>query len=171
MQKGVRVEDAASALGLDRSTVFRWQKAYNEGGLPALEGTKAPGRAPKLKITEVTKLRVLILGVDPRQLRFEFALWTREMIAVLIEREFGVSMSVSSVGRLLRKIGMSPQRPLWRAYQADADAVEAWKAERFPEIKAAAAAAGGLVFFEDEASVRSDYHGGTPGGRSGSPRW
>jgi transposase len=89
------------------------------------------------------------------------------MIAVLIEREFGVSMSVSSVGRLLRKIGMSPQRPLWRAYQADADAVEAWKAERFPEIKAAAAAAGGLVFFEDEASVRSDYHGGTTWGEVG----
>lgn len=167
MQRGVSVEDIAGSVGIDRSTVFRWKRLYDEGGLPALDGTKAGGRPPKLSLTQVTKLRALILGVDPRQLRFEFALWTREMIGVLIEREFGVVLSASSVGRLLRAIGLSPQRPLWRAYQADPDAVERWKTERFPQIKAAAAAAGGLVFFADEASVRSDYHGGTTWGEVG----
>lgn len=167
LKKGIRVEDIAEALGVDRSTVFRWQKAYNEGGLPALEGSKAEGRAPKLQITEVTKLRALILGADPRQLRFEFALWTREMIALLIEREFGVVLSLSSVGRLLRSIGLSPQRPLWRAYQADPEAVQLWKTEVFPQIRAEAKAAKALVFFGDEAAVRSDYHGGTTWGEVG----
>lgn len=39
------------------------------------------------------------------------------MVAELIDREFGVVMSVSAVGRMLRKAGLSPQRPLWRAYR------------------------------------------------------
>jgi transposase len=41
---------------------------------------------------------------DPRQLKFEFALWTRGMISELIKREFGVRLSEVSVGRLLKKM-------------------------------------------------------------------
>ena len=44
---------------------------------------------------------------DPRQLRFAFALWTRAVIRQLIRREFGVALSEVSVGRLLRKLGLS----------------------------------------------------------------
>lgn len=89
------------------------------------------------------------------------------MVAELIEREFQVIMSVSAVGRMLRKMGLSPQRPLWRAYQANPEAVEAWRTVEFPAIKAEAAKAGGTVFFQDEASVRSDYHAGTTWGLLG----
>ena len=148
-------------LGVDRSTVFRWVKSYNEGGLSALKEKKALGKPPKLNVSQVAKLRTLILGADPRQLRFQFALWTREMIAELILREFDVEMSLSAVGRMLRRIGLSPQRPLWRAYQANPDAVERWKSEEFPAIRAEAAKVGAAIFFQDEASVRSDFHGGT----------
>ena len=52
------------------------------------------------------------MGADPRQLQFDFALWTTAMIRELIRREFGVGLSAVSVGRLLAKMGMSPQRPL-----------------------------------------------------------
>ena len=47
----------------------------------------------------------LIVGTDPRQLRFEFALWTREMVGEVIRIEFDVTLSAVSVGRLLRKMG------------------------------------------------------------------
>lgn len=167
VQKGVRVEDVAAAAGVDRSSVFRWVRIFDEGGLEALRAKKAPGNAPKLSVSQVVKLRALILGNDPRQLRFQFALWTREIVAELILREFNVQMSVSAVGRMLRRLGMSPQRPLWRAYQANPDAVQRWKTEEFPAIRAAAAKAGAVVFFQDEASVRSDFHGGTTWGKVG----
>jgi hypothetical protein len=49
----------------------------------------------------------LIVGRDPWQLSFAFALWTREMVRQVIRREFGVALSV---GRLLRTLGLSPQR-------------------------------------------------------------
>src|SRR5687767_5991200 len=90
-----------------------------------------------------------------------FRSWTREMVRELIRREFGVALSVVSVGRLLRKLGLSPQRPLWRAYQQDPRAVARWKTEQFPAIRAEAAERGATIYFADEAGVRSDYHAGT----------
>src|SRR5919197_3084329 len=101
------------------------------------------------------------LGNDPRQLRFAFALWTRAMVRELIRREFGVRLSEVSVGRLLRKLGLSPQRPLYRAYQQNPEAVARWKAAEYPAIRAQAAQVGATIYFADEAGVRSDYHAGT----------
>jgi transposase len=74
-----------------------------------------PGRPPKLTGQQMRTLYTLIVGADPRQYEFEFALWTREMVRALIRREFTESLSAVSVGRLLRTLGLSPQRPLWRA--------------------------------------------------------
>ena len=79
----------------------------------------------------------------------------------LIRREFGVALSEVSVGRLLRMMGLSPQRPLHRAYEQDPEAVQRWKSEQFPAIRAEATTAGASIYFADEAGVRSDYHSGT----------
>ena len=161
IENGARVEDVAATLGLARSTVFGWAAKYREGGRPALAARPVPGRPPKLSGAQLARVYDLIVGRDPRQLSFEFALWTREMVRDLVRREFGVALSVVSVGRLLRKLGLSPQRPLWRASQQNPEAVDRWKREQFPAIRAQAAAAGATIWFADEAGVRSDYHAGT----------
>src|SRR3954469_1309475 len=109
------------------------------------DGPAGAGRPPQLSGAQLRRLDTLIMGRDPRQVQFAFGLWTREMVRVLIRREFGVGLSVVSVGRLLRSLGLSPQRPLGRAYQQHPEAVPAGKAERFPAIRAEAAAAGATV--------------------------
>jgi len=101
------------------------------------------------------------VGNDPRQLQFAFALWTRPIIRELIRREFDVRLSEVSVGRLLRKLGLSPQRPLYRADQQNPQAVARWKAETYPQLRAEAAQVGATIYFADEAGVRSDDHAGT----------
>jgi transposase len=161
VESGVHPEDVAATLGMSRSTVFGWIARYRAGGKQALRARPVPGRPPKLTGTQLGRLYALITGTDPRQLQFEFALWTREMIAELIHREFGVHLSLSGVGRLLRRLGLSPQRPLWRAWQADPDAVERWRHQEFPAIRAEAKKAGATIYFADEAGLRSDYHAGT----------
>jgi transposase len=159
--QGAHPEDVAAALGLHRKTVYDWLAKYREGGKDALRARPVPGRPPKLGGPQLSRLYALIVGRDPRQLQFEFALWTREMIREVIRREFGVALSVVSVGRLLRKLGLSPQRPLHRAYQQDPEAVERWKRETYPVIRGQAEAAGAVIYFADEAGVRPDYHAGT----------
>jgi Winged helix-turn helix len=88
----------------------------------------------------------------------------------LIGREFGVRLSEVSVGRQLRRLSLSPQRPLYRAYQQNPEAVARWKAETDPQLRTQAACVGATIYFADEAGVRSDYHTGPPGRRSAAPR-
>jgi transposase len=161
IENGAHPEDVAAALGMTRAAVYSWLAKYREGGMDALRARPVPGRPPKLSGEQLRRIYTLIVGNDPRQLSFGFALWTREMVRELIRREFGVALSVVSVGRLLRRLGLSPQRPLWRAYQQDPEAVQRWKREEFPAIRDEAARVGGTIYFADEAGVRSDFHAGT----------
>jgi transposase len=161
IQDGVHPEEVAAALGMTRAAVYGWLAKYREGGLEALKARPVPGRPPKLQGPQLARLYGLVVGNDPRQLRFAFALWTRAMVRELIRREFGVRLSEVSVGRLLRTLGLSPQRPLYRAYQQNPEAVTRWKAEIYPAIRTQAQQVGATIYFADEAGVRSDYHAGT----------
>ena len=78
-------------------------------------GKAGPRRAAEAPGPQLARLYGLVVGNDPRQFQFPFALWTRAMVRELIRREFGVRLSEVSVGRLLRTLGLSPQRPLYRA--------------------------------------------------------
>lgn len=167
IERNERPEDVADAYGLARSTVYGWVAKFHRGGWVALEAKPIPGRPGKLTQRQMNRLVKLVTERDPRQLRFGFALWTRTMIGELILREFGVSLSVGAVGRLLRRLGLSPQRPLYRAYQQDPEAVARWKREEYPAIAAAAKKAGGVIYFADEASARSDHHAGTTWAKRG----
>ena len=158
---GAHPEDVADTLGMHRKTVYGWVAKVREGGRDALKAKPVSGRPRKLDGPQLRRIYQLVAGSDPRQLKFEFALWTRDMVRELIRREFGVALSAVSVGRLLKTIGLSPQKPLCRAWQADPEAVAAWKASEYPKIAAQAKKAGATVYFADEASVRSDYHAGT----------
>ena len=54
-------------------------------------------------------------------------LWTRKNIQAMIRREFGVELSIVQVGRVLHDIGLSSQKPLYRAYQQKPELVEEWE--------------------------------------------
>ena len=161
VEQGAHPEDVAAGLGMTRAAVYGWLAKYREGGLEALKARPVPGRPPKLSGAQLARLYGLVVGNDPRQLRFAFALWTRAMVRELIRREFGVALSEVSVGRLLRTLGLSPQRPLYRAYQQNPQAVARWKAAEYPAIPAAAKQVDATIYFADEAGVRSDDHAGT----------
>jgi transposase len=135
--------------------------SYREDGLEALEARPVPGRPPRLSGAQLARLYGLVVGNDPRQLRFALALWTRAMVRELIGREFSGRLSEVSVGRLLRKFSLSPQRPLHRANLQNPEAVARWKAEQYPAIREQAAEAGATIYYTDEAGMRSDYHAGT----------
>lgn len=89
------------------------------------------------------------------------------MIRMLLREEFSLKLSVSSVGRLLRQLGLSCQRPLFRATEQDPQCVRRWREKEFPVIQRLAKQAGARIFFGDEAGVRTDYHAGTTWGVRG----
>lgn len=83
------------------------------------------------------------------------------MVRDLILDHFAINLSITSVGRLLHELGLTPQRPLRRAYQQDPERVAAWLKEEYPAIKREASAVKATIYFGDEAGIRSDYHSGT----------
>jgi transposase len=161
VEQGAHPEAVAEGLGMTRAAVYGWLANYREGGPEALKARPVPGRPPSLSGAQLRRVSTLVVGHDPRQLQVAFALWTRAMVRELIRREFAVRLSEVSVGRLLGKLGLSPQRPLYRADQQNPEAVARWKAETYPAIRAEAARVGATIYFTDEAGVRSDDHPGT----------
>lgn len=81
VEAGAHPEQVARALGLHRKTVYGWLAKFREGSKEALAAWPVPGRPPKLSGAQLSRLYTVIVGADPRQLSFEFALWTREMSA------------------------------------------------------------------------------------------
>lgn len=166
VQAGEAPSVVVKSFGFCRTTIYRWLRAAAGGGEEALAARKATGRPPRLTEKQKAKVRVWINGRDPRQYGFDFGLWTRRIIADLIGRELGVAMGVTAVGRLLAELGITPQKPLRRAYERDPEAIERWQREEFPAIRARAKRRGAQIFFLDEAGVRSDV----PLGRTWAPR-
>lgn len=160
VEKGMHPDDAAGIFEVGRSTVYNWWKEFHEKG-PAAFTVKKPERQRRLSGPQLAQVRSWIVSRDPRQLQLDFALWTRTLVRDLIRTKFGVEYTLPAVGNILRDLGLSPQRPLVRAYEQNPERVRRWKEEEYPAIHAAAKAAGGSIFFCDEAGVRTDYHSGT----------
>lgn len=161
VEAGESPEAVIEALGFTRARIYEWLAAYREGGYDALKAKQLFGRPPKLTGKQMGKLYQIVTMKNPLQLKFPFALWTRSMIGEVIRDQFDVRLSDVSVGRLLRKLGLSPQKPLRRAYQQDKDQVERWQSDVYPKIRRLAKRENADIYFADEASVRSDYHSGT----------
>ena len=96
------------------------------------------GAAPALAPQQKLQVRRWINGKDPRQYGFDFGLWTRQIVAALIEQKFGVRLGVTAVGRLLAELDITPQKPLRRAYERDPVAIKRWTTEVFPQLRARA---------------------------------
>ena len=154
-------EIVAKALGIDRRTIYGWLARYRNGGWDALDAKKRGGRPPKLDAKAIKWIYQTVTMKNPLQLKFTFALWTAKMIGEVIYRQFGVRLSKASVCRLLTQLGLTPQRPVWRAYQQKPEEVQKWLNEQYPRIKKMARRLKAQIFFGDEAGVRSDHHAGT----------
>ena len=161
VEAGESPEVVIAALGFSRTCIYNWIAKYREGGIEALRATPLSGRPSKLNGKQLRWIYKTVVGKNPLQLKFEFALWTCGMVRELIREKFHVRLSEVSVGRVLKKLGLSPQRPLRRAYQKDPVLVEHWRECAYPQIRKLARKTGASIYFADESAVRSDYHSGT----------
>ena len=172
VREGERASSVISSYGFNRTTIYKWLAAVSSPGkgLNALRSRPATGRPRTLTPRQEKQVFAWVNGKDPRQYGLDFGLWTRAMIASLIEQKFAVKIGLTAVGELLSKLGLTPQKPLERAYQRNPEAIEKWKRETFPSIASAAKAQGGEVYFWDESGFRADtVHGKTWGKKGETP--
>ncbi len=146
-------------FSVTESSVYGWQKAHREGGLAALSTKIASGRKRLLTDKQMLELSIY-LRLNLRQLEFDFGLWTRKLVRELIRTRFGIDYSEQNVGRILKMLCFSSQRPVYQALERNEGKRRKWMEETFPAIKERAETEGAKIFFADEAGCRTDHHSG-----------
>jgi len=114
--------------------VSQWLKRVREGGLETLQARPAPGPTPRLSAEQIDQLPQL-LAVGAASYGFQGDVWTHERVAWLIKQHFEVKYSARHVGRLLKQIGYSHQKPMQVAQQRNDEAIEQFQQEVIPEVK------------------------------------
>jgi transposase len=125
LEEGHAPVEVARLVGVDRRSVRRWNAAYRKQGAEGLAARPVPGRPSKLSARQRQQLERLLLR-GARANRFESDLWTCPRVARVIWAMFGISYHVDHIGRLLRALGWTPQRPSRRALERDEHRIQRW---------------------------------------------
>lgn len=153
-------------LGISARSVYRWVSWFKNKGWDAF---KLPEPKRKCKLTEeqISEIAFLVLNNTPAVLGFSTNLWTRKIISDEIFKKFDIKLSESSVGRILRRNKITPQKPIRKAYQQDLQAVEEFKSIIFPSLVKKAKKEGALILWGDETQACSDSNIGRTWGKQG----
>ena len=169
----VRVErmkqvEVRRTMGVGKTALYEWLCAYDSGGEAAIKAKKV-GRKPghtRLNKRQQNSIRKAVMDKHPDQLKLPFVMWNRAAVQRLIARRYHVTLSLRAVGNYLERWGMTPQKPLKRAYEKCGEQVEQWLKVTYPKIKKQAKRQGATIYWGDQMGLRSDH----TAGRSYSPK-
>jgi len=134
LQQKMLIVDVAAAVHASTSSVKRWRDAYLAQGDAGLNSIPNHGRPSRLNERQRKQLtRTLLKGA--RASGYANDLWTCPRVARVIEQLFGVHYHVDNIGKLLHRLGWSPQQPERRARERDEVAIARWRKEEWPRIK------------------------------------
>jgi transposase len=165
---GKKQKEVARLFGVAPQTICGWVKAYRLQGQEALK-SKRKGRPKggKLQPWQAAQIAKTVIDHHPEQLKLPFYLWTREAVALLIKRRFGLQLSVWTVGRYLKRWGFTPQKPARRAWEQNPEQVRQWLEKEYPNIRRQAQREKAKIYWGDEMGLRSDHAVGRSYGLKG----
>jgi transposase len=161
---GMTQAAVAAAFQVAPKTVWRWVDAFNRKGNRALNAGRRgrrPGEQQALTARQQARLRRTIIHQCPDQVALPGLVWTRPQVRQLIRDWFGIGLSLISVGKYLRSWGLSPQKPVRRAYEQNPEAVTTWLEVTYPAIAAQARKDKAVILWLDQTGLRSDAAVGT----------
>ncbi len=170
IRDGMPDAEAVRVFGVSANSIRSWKARFAEGGAAGLDSGR-PGRRAgeltKLSPSEAEALVGAVVDHAPEDLDLGGKLWTRRKVGALAERLFGVTFTDQGMGKLLRRMGFSFQRPDKRAIEADPVAMREWVEETYPALREQARGEDAVVLFGDQVGVRSDQLSGRTWGRKG----
>jgi transposase len=169
VREGERPSEVIASFGMHRRRIHGWLNAARERGpgLKALAGKPAGGGPRILTMGQEQRVFRWINGKNPMQYGVDFGPWTRQIARDLIAQRFGVTLSLASVGALLARVGLTPQKPLQRAYQRDSEAIACRQRETYPAIARQAKRNKANIYLWNESGFCADAVEGTTWGAKG----
>ena len=112
VREGESPSSVIASFGFSRTTIYKWLSAASKVGigLKALRSRPATGRPRSLTPCQERQVFGWIDGRDPHQHGLDAGLWTRAVVADLIEQKFGIRLGLTAVGELLAKLGLTRQK-------------------------------------------------------------
>jgi transposase len=154
----------STVLGVSPQAVSRWVNAFDRKGNRALQTGRRgrrPGEQQALDPRQQARIRRAILHKIPDQVALPGMVWTRPQVRQLIRDWFGIGLSLVTIGKYLRSWGLSPQKPVRRAYEQNPEAVAHWLETTYPAIEAQARKEKAIILWLDQTGLRSDAAVGT----------
>lgn len=133
-QAGYKQVQIAQLLGCSQQWVSTTLRNHAQHGEAVFTNRKPPGLSPGLNQAQRQEL-VEALNQGAEAHGFFGQVWTKKRVGIVIEKLFGIGYEASQVGRILKKVGWSKQKPQRRAIKQDAQAVAQWQQETVPELK------------------------------------
>lgn len=171
-KKGIPPKAVAELVGISSPHVSTiWQK-YLKGGVEAIKpGVRGRrhGDQRTLSNEQENELRALLIDKTPDQLKFPFALWTRDAVRLVAKQRYDVHLPVRTVSDYLNRWGFTPQRPTKLAYEQNPEKLKQWLDTQYPEIVTRAKAEKAEIHWGDETGINNqayDVKGFAPKGKT-----
>jgi hypothetical protein len=131
--------------------VRQWVHKFAAGGIGAFVPTVRRGRKSKLSKKQKAELFFMI-EQGPMAQGFMGNVWNSAMVALLIEKKFGIAYAIKYVPQLLKSIGLSFQKAKFEATQKSEKSRSHWLTVIWPKIVRKAKRDKAKILFGDEAS-------------------
>ena len=167
IEGGYSPELVIDIFGLSRSVIYDWINKFKNGGYDALDTNYPPGMDPIITETMDEWLRDVVLSKNPTDYGYDTVLWTCDILAELLERVFKIKVTGATVNAHIKKMGLSYQKPNYRASEQNADEIEHFLNDKFPKIQQLAEKINAEIAFEDESGIELNAHSGYTWGDKG----
>jgi transposase len=160
----------AESYNVDRITVYRWVRRFEEHGELGLLRRPGSGRPRKLQELTESELRWMVLK-PASYFGFETDLWTVGRLRRVIREEFRILLSKNTVWRRLRDAGLTWQKPEREYFEIDEQARQQWLRKVVPQIRRTVREFRAILYFQDESNVSlTAFLGKTWAPRGHTPR-
>ena len=134
VEEGYSQQEVAEFLGVSKSAVSQWVKAYREGGATALQAKSGSGRPAKLTVEQEAEV-LTWFSRSPTEFGYRNELWTAPRVAQTIRKTWGVKFHPRYLNQWLAERRITPQKPARQPRERDDQAVKHWQRYRWPRLK------------------------------------
>jgi len=160
-KKGMTNRDTAEVVGISETHASSTWQNFLRGGIQAIKPKKRGrrhGEKRRLTAEQEAAVQKLLVDKTPDQLKFPFALWTREAVRMAIRQKFGIEVPLRTVTDYLKRWGFTPQKPVKQAYEQDQKKVKRWLEIEYPGIAARAKQEKAEIHWSDETGIQNNAY-------------
>lgn len=131
---GYKPEQIAEMQAISIPTVYGWLKRWQQAGIEGLANKPKSGRPTKADDAYGQKLEC-VLEQEPKDLGYDFAIWTVDRLRAHLEKETGIALSEPRLRALMKRKGYRYRRPKHDLGHLQDKEAKAQAAELLEELK------------------------------------